>query len=75
MARNQTWSLGHLLRMLDKKMPDHLDLETLLKVPHLDPDLGFDISPYGSIHLQPGGGHVPEWQEVIKGLWVACHEG
>ncbi|MGB2965311.1 MAG: S9 family peptidase [Anaerolineales bacterium] len=29
-------------------MPDHLDLEILLKVPHVDPDLGFDISPDGS---------------------------
>ena len=29
-------------------MPDPLDLETLLKVPHVDPDQGFDISPDGS---------------------------
>jgi hypothetical protein len=29
-------------------MPDHLDLEILLTVPHVDPDQGFDISPDGS---------------------------
>jgi len=29
-------------------MPDHLDLENLLTVPHVDPDQGFDISPDGS---------------------------
>jgi hypothetical protein len=30
-------------------MPEALDLELLLRVPHVDPDLGFDISPSGSI--------------------------
>ena len=30
-------------------MLNHLDLELLLKVPYVDPDLGFDISPSGSI--------------------------
>ena len=29
-------------------MPDYLNLETLLKVPYVDPDLGFEISPDGS---------------------------
>jgi len=29
-------------------MSDHLDLEALLRVPYVDPDLGFDISPSGS---------------------------
>jgi dipeptidyl aminopeptidase/acylaminoacyl peptidase len=29
-------------------MSAHLDLELLLKVPYVDPDLGFDISPSGS---------------------------
>jgi len=29
-------------------MPDHLDLEDLLKIPYVDPDQGFDISPDGS---------------------------
>jgi hypothetical protein len=55
-------------------MADCLDLETLLNVPFVDPDLGFDISPDGSAYLQPGGGHLPEWREVKKGHWVACHE-
>ncbi len=35
-------------------MPDHLDLEILLRVPRVDPDLGFDISPDGSAYLHPG---------------------
>jgi len=29
-------------------MPDYLDLETLLLVPYVEPDLGFEISPNGS---------------------------
>jgi dipeptidyl aminopeptidase/acylaminoacyl peptidase len=29
-------------------MSEQLDLELLLRVPHVDPDLGFDISPSGS---------------------------
>ncbi|MGB2965310.1 MAG: hypothetical protein WBB69_15135 [Anaerolineales bacterium] len=29
-------------------MPDYLDLKTLLNVPYVDPDLGFEISPNGS---------------------------
>jgi len=29
-------------------MPERLDIETLLKVPTVDPDLGFDLSPDGS---------------------------
>jgi len=35
-------------------MADCLDLETLLNVPFVDPDLGFDISPDCSAHLHPG---------------------
>jgi hypothetical protein len=48
MARNQTRSLGHLQQLLDKKMPQHLDLETLLEVPYSEPGLIFKISPVGS---------------------------
>jgi len=55
-------------------MADCLDLETLLKVSCVDPDLGFDISLDGSAHLPPGSGHVLEWREVKIGHWVACHE-
>lgn len=29
-------------------MPGYFDLETLLRVPYVDPDLGFDVSPDGS---------------------------
>jgi hypothetical protein len=29
-------------------MPEYLDLETLLKIPLVDPDWGFDISPDSS---------------------------
>jgi hypothetical protein len=55
-------------------MPDYLNLQTLLKAPNVDPDLGFDISLDGSAHLPPGSGYVLEWWEVKIGHWVKCHE-
>ena len=78
-------------------MPDYLNLETLLKVPYVEPDPAvsrvcqrviLEGDPPSPINPPSGcrfhtrcpiakdycSEDVPEWREVKKGHWVACHE-
>ena len=78
-------------------MPDYLNLETLLKVPYVEPDpvvtrarqrVILEGDPPSPINPPSGcrfhtrcpiakdycSEDVPEWREVKKGHWVACHE-
>ena len=67
MARGQTRPLGYLPRILEIGMPNSLDLETLLTVPYVDPDMGFDISPDGSQAVFSWN-HTGRWEIYILNL-------